>query len=406
MAGAAAATRGAPSLVQFVDAVLRAYGQVVFCSNPLSGALILAALLSDGNVLVAGTGLACVCAATLMAFVVLRRDDVLRAGLLGYDAVLLGNGLALFITSARGDELSSVVPLLLAVPAAALCVPLKLALARACGALGAASLTLAFNGTLLVFLLAVPSWQALESRRVRDNEYPFRAPLGDGSGELPLLLNGAIVGVSQIFLTRNALGGALILLGMAICSRLLAFTCLVGALAGACLSRYVFGMQDNDFIVAGLASFNCALTLPAFFFFCKKKKKLKKIQKIIILFLLVSPNLRVLLMSLFALFVTSLFERALSLYLGAFGLPFLTLPFCLATLPFVVAAAPENCAAMELEEEEVEAREAKEEKEESGRRRRQRQSACGVFWCGRVRRVPLAELSTPGAHWRAQRASS
>ena len=82
----------------YMDWCLRGIGQIFFCNNPLSGALILAALFIQSSRVVVHCILA-VITATLSARVLGFEKALISSGLFGYNAALIGIGLASFHSS-------------------------------------------------------------------------------------------------------------------------------------------------------------------------------------------------------------------------------------------------------------------------------------------------------------------
>ena len=99
-----AACSRSPAL-RFVDIILRGFGQVMFQDNPLTGILFLAAIAWGSivagvpHVLVAGV--LGVVASTLTAIWLKADEAALRAGLYGYNGVLVGLALATFVAPRR-----------------------------------------------------------------------------------------------------------------------------------------------------------------------------------------------------------------------------------------------------------------------------------------------------------------
>jgi hypothetical protein len=101
--------------VQFADAVLRGTSQVFLINNPVSGGLMLLAM-SIGSWWQAALGLLALATATLAAYLLGLPAESRRAGLFGYNGVLVGSALALFHFGGDGDP-GAIMPQLLVVAA-------------------------------------------------------------------------------------------------------------------------------------------------------------------------------------------------------------------------------------------------------------------------------------------------
>ncbi len=150
----------ASGALRFIDINLRGVGQVMFQDNPLSGALFLAAIawgsFAAGVPQVLFGGLLAVVAATLTAQWLRVEPASLRAGLYGFNGVLVGLALATFI--APGPLLWAYVVL-----GAAVSVVAMEATANVCKAWGMPALTFPFVLVTWLLLLAT---------------YGFAGPLG------------------------------------------------------------------------------------------------------------------------------------------------------------------------------------------------------------------------------------
>ncbi|KAK7872163.1 hypothetical protein R5R35_001729 [Gryllus longicercus] len=76
-------------LVGFVDTLLRSYGQVVFCNNPVTGLLIMIALFISGP-FAALVGLVAATIAIFTAWLLDQSPNAVRGGVFSYNAVLVG----------------------------------------------------------------------------------------------------------------------------------------------------------------------------------------------------------------------------------------------------------------------------------------------------------------------------
>jgi urea transporter len=140
---------------QIAESAFRGAGQVVFCNNPLSGALILAALFWADPTIAAFGLLATTVAATAIGFFVLeaRPHQQSREGLFGYNALLVGLAMATFSApSTPGAWL--VVPVVITAAVSAMLLP---SVSRLLGTWKVSAMTLPFNIACLIWFSATLS---------------------------------------------------------------------------------------------------------------------------------------------------------------------------------------------------------------------------------------------------------
>ncbi len=169
--------------------------------------------------------------------------------------------------------------------------------------------TLPFNISTLVFLLAM--------KQISENEVDEEALVSAAATPLTAkaFFAGSIRGVGQVFLANNVISGVLVLVGIMLCSRVSAVAAFVGSLIGAAAAALV-GV-DAASIEDGLYGFNSSLTATAMVMFYV-------------------PSLGSVAFGIVASVVTVFVQLALDETLKVHGLPFMTLPFCLAALAFIV----------------------------------------------------------------------
>src|SRR5688572_19733205 len=95
MPGAAERAEVNPVLA-FVDSCLRGVGQVCFMNNPITGLLILVAMCV-GELWLGVAGVIGLVVSTLTAIAIGMDRAAIRAGLFGFNGVLVGAGLSLFL---------------------------------------------------------------------------------------------------------------------------------------------------------------------------------------------------------------------------------------------------------------------------------------------------------------------
>jgi urea transporter len=301
------------NLFLFIDTCLRGIAQVYFQNNPLSGLFILAGLFLQSS-RVAMHGLLAVVGGNLFAFAFGFDKGLIRSGLFGYNAVLVGLALATFdsptqhtgyytptvIASIVFASFSSV----LFVMMGKLLVPYK-----------SPPLTFPFNIATLVFLLATADMGRVSFDPVRDPALPDYGSAITGHISGVDFFKGVVRGIGQVYLADNLWSGLLIWAGIAVSSRIGAVAAIIGSMAGAA-TALATGVS-GEAVASGLFGYNASLTFTAMLMFY-------------------APNRGALIMGFIAAIMTVIVQQALATLLEPFGLPLLTLPFCATALPFII----------------------------------------------------------------------
>jgi urea transporter len=294
----------------FVDWSLRGIGQVVFQNNPLSGLIILLALFYNsavyGTICILG-----VVVSTAMAMLLKTDRGLIRDGLFGFNGVLVALSLVAF-TSAnfRAGAVPSPHMTVYIVFAAAMTAVVFQAIATLFGPHKVAALTAPFVLTGWLFLFAVLKFATIEAG-------PLAKPVSPEQYDaavtyvLPTWYMGIGNAIGQIFFQDNWITGYLIVIGIAVNSRISAGMALVGA-AGAALVAAVFGGPEGA-IRDGLFGYNAALTAIALGGF----------------FLVLTW--RSFLYTLFGIVVTTWLWASVAIFLKPIGMPVLTSTFVLVT---------------------------------------------------------------------------
>lgn len=309
-------------VVDFIDYSLRGVGQVCFMNNPVTGAFIIAAMMVAeirGDRFWLGTaGLVGLAVSTLTAHALGLDRTAIRAGLYGFNGVLVGGALALFL-SPNWDAL--VFGWIIAVSAASTVLMAAL-LTVFLTAWKVPPFTLPFNFATLLFLVT-----ALNIAHGR---------LGDVNPRLPEVsedvatdfrtistdntvvdgITATFNGIGQLFFAQDVIAGILIVVGIMVCSRIAGVFALVGSIFGM-LTGLALG-ADGAAIYAGLWGFNsfdACLAIGGVFFVLTWRSTLAAIGC--------------------AIFTALLFGAIASIF-TPWGLPALTLPFCFGTLAFVL----------------------------------------------------------------------
>lgn len=305
----------------FVDSCLRGVGQIIFMNNPISGLLILSALWIASGWLGLATTIG-VLASTATALLLGLDRSAIRGGLHGFNGALVGAGLATFL--APEFDVGAMVYI---VGVAAFSTVLAATLARILvPALGVPPLTLPFNFATLAFLLAAfafasgdlastiePQLPALGAEVETTLQAESDAP-GDPGAEGAL--NAILRGVAQLFFADSAVAGALILVGILVCSRIAAGFAVVGSVVGLLVALAVGG--DGLDAYHGLWGYNSMVTAVAIggvFYVLSWRSALLAVACAV---------------------VAAFLFAAVGTLLAPLGLPALTLPFCLATLAFLI----------------------------------------------------------------------
>jgi urea transporter len=266
----------------------RAFGQVVFCNNPVTGAVVFLAMCIQHP-------LAAVCAlfsvtVTNLTVIYLQMDTLLqRKGLYGYNSVLVGSGVATFLRF----EWGFVMAILVSVATA----PLTLLAYAYTTSVVKWPLHLPADGILIVILLSAVTWDATT---VSSEE------CATGGGYVSSLFSG----LSQMFLVCSPWSGVFIAVGMLLCSRILATAALTGSLLG----------MMGSFLGVGGGS-NAALTCLALVYF------------------VALTTFKPVVMAATGGLLALLMHSAVAAFCSFLSVPIttMTLPFCLASLPFLIA---------------------------------------------------------------------
>jgi urea transporter len=300
--------------VRFIDINLRGVGQVMFQDNPLTGALFFAAIvwgsITGGVPQVAIGGAVAVVVATLTAQWLRVDDAALRAGLYGFNGVLVGLALATFI--APGPLLWTYIAL-----GAAVSVVAMSATANALKTLGIPTLTFPFVLVTWLLLLATYGFAGLGSDALPTAGVvaPFEAvaSVGLNAGDF---LQATLLSVSQVFLKASVVASLLFLAGLAVSSLAAAVAAIGGALLSV-VTAHLLG-AESDLITGGLLGFSPVLTAVALGTVFHK------------------PGLRVAAYAALGTVFTVIAQAAFNVALTPLAIPALTAPFVLVTWLFLL----------------------------------------------------------------------
>jgi urea transporter len=309
-------------LLAFIDSCLRGVGQVCFMNNPVTGlAILLGMFVAEAWLGFAGAlGLA---VSTLSAIVIGMDRGAIRAGLFGFNGVLVGAGMSLFMQ----PDWDALVMVWIAAGAFFSTV-LHAALAAVfIGAWKVPPYTLAFNFITLIFLIGALNYA---NGRAGGLIAPADAQVTGGSVSNTLrsaadaasannvegVLNAVFRGIGQLFFANSVAAGIIMVVGLAVCSRIAAIFALVGSTVGM-LTGLALGANGVAIYngLWGFNSFDAALAVGGVFFVLSWTSGLLAVAC--------------------AVLAALLFGAIASMFVP-WGLPALTLPFCFATLAFVL----------------------------------------------------------------------
>jgi urea transporter len=299
----------ASSPLHFIDINLRAIGQVMFQDNPLTGLLFLIAIgwgsVAGGMPQVVIAGVVAVIVSTLTAQWLRVDAASLKAGLYGYNGVLVGMALATFLPAG---------PLLWAyvVLGAVVSVVAMLAIANVTKPLGVSALTFPFVLVTWILLLASHGLGGLQPPAA-----PVVLPIAE-TNPLQLIdfVAGVLRSISQVFLKGSSITAVILLVGLAVNSIPAALFALGGGLLSV-IFAHGFG-AESDLISGGLLGFSPVLTaiaLGTVFY---------------------SPTPKVILYTIVGTLFTVVAQVALNVAMAPIGIPSLTAPFVLTTWLFLL----------------------------------------------------------------------
>ena len=303
--------------VGVVDTLLRGVGQVMFQNNPLTGLLFLVGIFVNSAKL-GGAGLLGLAASTLAAYLLAADRTLIRAGLFGFNGILVGIALAFFF---EFDFLLAVYIVL----GAAVSTIVMMALINLLTPWDMPALTAPFVLTAWLLLFAVYRFDFLRPTALiaPATLHPGAAvqtdlrELATGTGGLTAanLAHSLFRGVGEVMFEDNLLTGVIFLVAILVNSRISALFAVLGS-AVALLTALALGA--NGFaIYHGLYGFNavlCAIALGGLFFVLTWKSAIYAL--------------------LAAVFSVVAFA-AIAVLLSPIGMPALTAPFVLTTWLFL-----------------------------------------------------------------------
>lgn len=295
------------SLVNFLKASLRGISQVVLIENAITGFIFLIAILFFSYSLAIIAFLSAIIG-TLTARVGGGDEDAINQGLFGFNSVLTGMALALFLSGPH--------QWIIALIGAAIAGILTAALTYFTRDSGIPMLT--FPYIILTWFLLLASYR-LKAFNLRSDLIPqgladWKLTVGGDINWLHSFFNGS----GQIFFMDNPISGFLLFVGLFWAGWKIGLYAILGTAVTLALA-YFLG-ADHDLISAGLYGYNAILTIIAVSkIFNSGHHPLAFISGIV------------------AACLTVPITASVSTWLLPFGVPALTMPFVLCTWLFLAA---------------------------------------------------------------------
>lgn len=299
--------------LDFINATLRGMGQVVFANNPVSGLLILLAMTIQspwlGLLALLGTA-AATATAMLLNQIPLGSPEANRGmiqnGIFGLNGTLVGAATAFF--GGFGNGSWNLVWLVAAIAVSALsALVMQTVGVWFASRFRVAPLGIPFIGVMMTFLLLI----VIVPQSLFDLGPP-PTPFPEGAIDGSQLLQSLPMSIAQIYFSSNLTSVALVVLAIAICTRIGAFVGLLGC-AMYLLAGVVLQARPDE-IYLGLWGYNAVLTAIAIggtFY---------------------TPTRFSIALAALGAFLASVLSWVLVPWFGAMGLPILAVPFMVVTI--------------------------------------------------------------------------
>ena len=298
----------------WIDVSLRGSGQVIYMDNPLTGLLNFVALFwgayAEGIPAVAWGSLVATFLGTAVAYAIpgINRGN-LKAGLYGFNGMLLGAGLPTFLGST---------PLMWAILAftSVVVVFVMITVAEFMSKFKVPAFTFPFTVTLWIVMLASYKWMHVSITGLGHSA--LSAQVGGSTAALSGmdLINGSLNGVSEVYFITNPISGVIFLLALIVESRWCTALTLFGACVGVAVG--ILMGADSKAIVDGMWGYSAALTAPAL-----GRIFLKPSAKVLVYMALGT---------IWCVFV----QAGAYTFFGTLGIPTFTFPFQLASWMFLI----------------------------------------------------------------------
>eukprot|EP00762_Andalucia_godoyi_P004027 ANDGO_05627.mRNA.1 Urea transporter DVU1160 len=298
----------------FVDATLRGISQVFFANNPLTAVMFLIAIFVDNWYL----GVCCLIGTvSATGFSILFGVDrvAVQGGLMGYAGCLTAMAMGYFTFGGPSSPFPMPYMLIFMVLMSSLSVLFSVFIGSVCGKqLGIPTFTFPFHLATWSWLLASQSSLyffvngGVLSPSLKSNPLAFPSDISPVSYSVSEIFRSFLTSISQVFFLENPISGAICLLGLAVASRIMAFSCLIGSVFGV-LFAMALGIPAKS-IYMGLWGYNPCLSgiaLGGLFLVARGRKFFG--------------------LWVFAVLATTIVHGAVGSFLLPFGLPTLTFPF-------------------------------------------------------------------------------
>lgn len=295
------------NLRKFIDIILRGIGQVFFQNNPLTGLLFLIGIAINSWQMALYALLGTI-VSTFAAMFLGASEDLLEAGIFGFNGTLVGLGIAVFIINGPISVIYLIIGSILSTIIMA-------ALTNYLGKWDMPALTAPFVFTTWILLLGVYSFSNINPTLALNN-----ASLPIHQSEVFIfttsdLLKGLLNGIAQVDFQANLLTGIIFIIAIGINSKTSAAFAVIGSLIGWLTAGMLGGA--TDLAALGIYGFNPVLTgiaLGGIFF---------TVHRYSIIY------------ALFGMVITVIMQGAIASLLSPVGIPVLTFPFILTTWIFL-----------------------------------------------------------------------
>ncbi len=291
---------------KLISSSLKSIAQVIFIENSISGLIILLGLFV-GDYRLGFIAIASAIVGNIIASIAGGDKDIIDKGLFGYNSVLSGLALSLFLNQDSRFMIAIVGAILAAIFTATMF--------HFFSRLEIPILTFPYVVLTWFFLLASYHLQVFHLNPDLEPQFPLKWLL-ENQGPINLL-NGLVDGVGQVYFQSNIWAGILILLGIFWGGWRIGIYAVLGTLIGW-ISALIFG-AEHSLMNLGLYGYNAVLTIIAISAIFDNDRPLSKVTGVVA-----------------AIFTVPLTAGVHSL-VSVFGLPVLTMPFILITWIFLGA---------------------------------------------------------------------
>lgn len=232
-----------------IDVVLRGISQVFLCNHPLCGVLICIGLgLSSYKLPLFALLGSAVCSFSAVSIARPPKEDIL-AGLCGYDGALVGCACLSNIASFQSVGSTVLLSFLAGIVHVA-CANLMKIWQLPC-------FTFAFNIVTIMILFSIKG-DTVGIRFADASTKTYSHDYTDMS--VMFAVDATIKGVGQFMFADTTIGSALVIAGIAMCSRKGALIAMLGSIVGWVISFYVLDVSNKINVRNGLYGYNCAGT--------------------------------------------------------------------------------------------------------------------------------------------------